>query len=65
VASRVVTAAALPVELASLSLRVGASVGIAYGASGDRGVADLMSRADAMLYRAKHAGRGTHVAEAA
>ena len=67
VASRVVTAAALPIELASLSLDIGigASVGIAFGASGDRGVADLMSRADAMLYRAKHAGRGTHVAEAA
>ena len=58
VAAKVVAAAHLPFELGPLSLNIGASVGVAFGADPVSGWKDLMARADAMLYQAKAAGRG-------
>lgn len=69
VAEKVVAAALQPFELPALPpLHIGASVGIAFwrpcGSAGDDGWPQALQRADAMLYRAKAAGRGQVVAEA-
>lgn len=59
VADKVVAAAAQPFELdAGQPLSVGASVGVAYWRPGQARWADALAKADAMLYRAKAAGRG-------
>jgi diguanylate cyclase (GGDEF)-like protein len=42
-----------PLDVASVSLKVDASVGIAIRDAGDRAVADLLRRADVALYQAK------------
>lgn len=57
VADKVVAAAAEPFSLQDLVVQVGASVGVAMGEADDwKG---LLEKADAALYRAKAAGRGT------
>lgn len=63
VADKVLAAAAAPFKLGELQLSVGASVGVALGASADGGGQDLLQRADAMLYQAKQAGRGQHAVD--
>lgn len=63
-ADKVVAAAATPFQVGTLTLHIGASVGVAFGASPGTGPAELVRRADTNLYRAKHAGRGRSVASA-
>ena len=58
VADKVIAAAHAPFEVGSLLVKIGASVGVAFGADQTTGWGDLLSRADAMLYQAKEAGRG-------
>ncbi|BDT68721.1 hypothetical protein os1_29080 [Comamonadaceae bacterium OS-1] len=58
VADKVVAAALEPFDVGALPLRLGASVGVAFSANASIDVADLVARADAMLYQAKQAGRG-------
>ena len=58
VADKVLAAAQAPFNVGKLSLRVSASVGVAYWQRGDRDGRLLVERADAMLYRAKQGGRG-------
>ena len=58
VADKVIAAAAIPFELGCLQLRIGASVGVAYGIDASVGLHDLAARADSQLYEAKRAGRG-------
>ncbi len=60
VADKVLAAASAPFKLGALQLSVGASVGVALGADASQGGQDLLLRADAMLYRAKQAGRGQY-----
>ncbi len=60
VADKVIAAARTPFALGGLELHVGASVGVAFGAVPALGGRELLERADAMLYRAKAAGRGRH-----
>lgn len=60
VAAKVLEAAHTPFSVSSLTLRISASVGIAYGmAPGEDGAA-FLARADAQLYQAKRNGRGRH-----
>jgi diguanylate cyclase (GGDEF)-like protein/PAS domain S-box-containing protein len=63
VADKVLAAASRPFNLDSDSVNVSASIGVAMMQPGDAGLPDLMARADAMLYRAKAAGRGRQVAD--
>lgn len=56
VARKVVHAAGEAFCIGELQVHIGASVGVAL--AGDDGVAGLMARADAAVYRAKLAGRG-------
>ena len=58
-----VASAAEPFALDALRLRIGASVGVAFAVNPELGWRDLIARADAALYRAKAAGRGTHQGE--
>jgi diguanylate cyclase (GGDEF)-like protein len=58
VADKVVAAAQVPFAIATLDLLLGASVGVAFSANASDNLLDLVARADAMLYRAKQAGRG-------
>ncbi|WP_367850236.1 PAS domain S-box protein [Rhodoferax sp. WC2427] len=58
VADKLVAVAQLPFEVGDLQLRLGASVGVAFRANASVEVADLVARADTMLYQAKQAGRG-------
>jgi diguanylate cyclase (GGDEF)-like protein len=58
VADKIVEAASAPFEVGTLTLQIGASVGVAFGLKGDTGWAEIIERADAALYRAKHQGRG-------
>ena len=60
VADKVVAAASTPFRVGPLTLEIGASVGVAFGASPDTGWSGLVQRADSNLYRAKHEGRGRH-----
>ena len=62
VAEKVVAQASLPVAHGSQTLQVGASAGVAFASAEDDWKA-LLERADAMLYRAKGAGRGRHATE--
>jgi len=65
VADKVVNAVRIPFVVAELELLIGASVGVAFGVDAAGGASGLLARADAMLYRAKHGGRGRRVGEAA
>ena len=56
-AARIVGAIGRPMQVGGVTIRVGASVGIAALAGG--GPADAFARADAALYAAKRAGRNT------
>ncbi|MFT3735002.1 MAG: PAS domain-containing protein [Rhodocyclaceae bacterium] len=57
IADKVVAAACEPFVVGAVTLHVGASVGVAFGASAEEGWQALMERADAQVYRAKAAGR--------
>jgi len=69
VADRVLERLADPIEVRGANVHIGSSIGAAFGVVGDTGggsaspvqstVEGLLERADAALYRAKHAGRGT------
>ncbi len=57
IAHKIVSAAQDPVSVGRLTLKVGASVGVAFNAQAD-GWKQLIARADAMAYEAKATGRG-------
>ena len=59
-ADRICSAFARPFNLNSAVITITASVGIAYSGPSDEISAELISRADAAMYQAKHAGGGTH-----
>ncbi|MBT9488360.1 MAG: PAS domain S-box protein [Rubrivivax sp.] len=65
VAQKIVDAVGKPILVAALALHVSASVGVAVGINPVGGAADLVARADTMLYRAKQAGRGRSASAAA
>ena len=50
-----------PFVVGSLSLQIGASVGVAFGDGGAGGWRELVERADVRLYQAKAEGRGRFV----
>ena len=58
VAEKVVAAANTPFGCGPLEVHIGASVGMAYGTDAATGWAELLARADAMMYRVKEASRG-------
>jgi diguanylate cyclase (GGDEF)-like protein/PAS domain S-box-containing protein len=58
-AQRIIEALGAPVALAGEEVTVGVSIGIAFAPSDGRTAEDLLKNADAALYRAKAAGRGT------
>lgn len=60
IADKVIHAATSPFELGEHTIRVGASVGVAFGADSPENWRDMVARADTMLYSAKRAGRGKH-----
>ena len=62
IAEKVVAQASLPICHGTQVLQVGASAGVAFASAQDNWKA-LLERADAMLYRAKGAGRGRHATE--
>lgn len=59
-ADKAVTAAHAPFEVNALTIRVGASVGIAFSDSSHANTQELIQQADAMLYRAKSSSRGQY-----
>jgi len=59
VATKVVEAAQQPFETEAGAVRIGVSVGAAFGVKPDLGWRELVGRADAQLYQAKAGGRGT------
>ncbi len=63
VAEKILAAAHAPFRVASHELHVGASIGIALWRGQDSDREALMQQADAMLYRAKQAGRGRYLLE--
>ena len=65
VAHKVIEAAQAAFSIGTLTLNIGASVGVACGVDAARGWDDLVARADAMLYRAKVGGRGRQAVETA
>jgi len=62
IATKLVSAMSRPFELRSenLTLTMGASIGVAACHACPLGAARLVARADALLYQAKQAGRGTY-----
>jgi diguanylate cyclase (GGDEF)-like protein/PAS domain S-box-containing protein len=64
VADKVVAMAQQPFDVGGLRLTIGASVGLALGVDEAEGWAGLVKKADAMLYKAKAAGRGRRCGEA-
>lgn len=58
IATKLIDAAHAPFQVGDLRLRVGASVGIAFGADVELGWRELIERADAQLLAAKAGGRG-------
>ncbi len=58
VAEKAIAAAHAPFGVDGHQLRIGASVGLAFGVDPVAGWRDLVARADANLYQAKAAGRG-------
>ena len=61
VADKILQAAQAEFAVDDMSLKIDASVGIAFGAGDAEGLSGLIKRADAMLYQAKAAGRGRWV----
>ena len=59
VARKLLAALRPPVSLEGVDIAVGPSIGAALAAPGDTDHADLLRRADAAMYRAKLAGKGT------
>ncbi|BEU95669.1 PAS domain S-box protein [Acidovorax sp. DW039] len=60
VAAKIVEAAQAPFDLQGDPVRVGASVGLAFGVGEAENAHDLIARADAKLYLAKRQGRGQY-----
>jgi len=60
-AQRLVDTLALPIEVESRRLRIGASVGVALCGDGAVGVDELLAQADLAVYAAKEAGGGRYV----
>lgn len=58
VADKMIAAASQPFEVNSVELTIGASVGVAWGVKPGEPWSALVEAADAMLYKAKGAGRG-------
>jgi predicted signal transduction protein with EAL and GGDEF domain len=58
-AQRIIESLSAPMPLAGEEVTVGVSIGIAFAPSDGRTAGDLLKNADAALYRAKAAGRGT------
>ncbi|RQP25926.1 sensor domain-containing diguanylate cyclase [Piscinibacter terrae] len=63
VAEKVLAAANQPFDLEGGTVRVSASVGVAFSARSDANWRELLARADALLYQAKAAGRGRQMVE--
>ncbi|TWA85677.1 PAS domain S-box-containing protein/diguanylate cyclase (GGDEF)-like protein [Azospirillum brasilense] len=61
VAAKIVEAVALPIPVQGMTAVIGASVGIALSQSDGSDARSLLVAADGAMYRAKQAGRGTHV----
>ena len=60
IAERIVAAVAQPVVLSECSVRVSATLGIAVHPAGGQTAETLMAHADAAMYQAKRAGKGTY-----
>jgi diguanylate cyclase (GGDEF)-like protein len=60
VAERVASSLDKPLGIGSTEVRVGASIGIAFGMK-DTTADDLLRQADVAMYSAKHGGKGRHV----
>jgi diguanylate cyclase len=60
VAERLLARLAAPIDVAGVSVEVGASVGIAVDAPSMRSVDDLLGDADVAMYQAKALGKGRH-----
>jgi predicted signal transduction protein with EAL and GGDEF domain len=58
-AARVIEAVAQPFMIDSAEIRIGVSIGCAFGPADGQSVDDLIQRADLALYQAKAKGRGT------
>jgi diguanylate cyclase (GGDEF)-like protein/PAS domain S-box-containing protein len=56
-AARILDALAAPLELAGTRIAVTASIGMAVSAAGDRGVEELLRKADLAMYEAKRHGK--------
>ncbi len=63
VAEKVISAIKSPFDVGGTALSVSASVGVAFAVDAAGSVADLVARADALLYDAKAAGRGRYSGE--
>jgi diguanylate cyclase (GGDEF)-like protein/PAS domain S-box-containing protein len=61
VAEKILATAIEPFDIGPCTVRVHASIGVAYGASAEGGIDDLIARADARLLRAKSGGKGRRV----
>lgn len=62
-AARVVRSLGAPFEIDGVTMRIGASVGVAVRRPGDASGADLVRRADTAMYRAKRLGKGRYVVD--
>jgi diguanylate cyclase (GGDEF)-like protein len=60
VAQRIADSLEAPFGVANTEVRVGASIGIAFGVK-DTSTEDLLRQADVAMYSAKHAGKGRYV----
>lgn len=58
-AAKLVAAAAAPFDLDGIRVDISTSIGVAFYRGGDMTAAELLARADALLYEAKQAGRNT------
>lgn len=58
-ARKAIAAAAQPFEVDTLTIRIGASAGLAWGVAGDGGAPDLLAHAAQRLREAKTQGRGS------
>ncbi len=65
VAERIVNRLAEPFSVASFTACAAASIGIALGTPGRDKPAELISRADAAMYRAKRSGKGRYALDGA
>jgi diguanylate cyclase (GGDEF)-like protein len=60
VAQRIIDTVSAPLAVGGVQVTVGASIGIDAGVSASSSLDDQLSRADAALYEAKHAGRNAY-----